>query len=102
MSTERNQEAKADKGKLMLELIPPETYIALGEILTYGANKYAPNNWKTVEPARYIGALLRHLTAYMQDPQGIDEESGYSHIKHVLCNAMFLEWFSLQGGNWWE
>ena len=95
---ERDQTAKADNGKLMLELIPPETYIALGEILTYGANKYAPENWKTVKPDRYIGALLRHLTAYMQNPNSIDEESGYSHIKHVLCNATFLEWFVSQTG----
>ena len=88
----RDQKSKMDKGKLMLELIPPEAITALGEILTYGAEKYAPNSWREVEPERYMGALLRHMVEYMRDPNGIDEESGYHHIKHVLCNAAFLVW----------
>ena len=92
----RNQSIKSDAGKLMLELIPPETYISLGRVLTYGAEKYSPNSWQDVEEERYVGALLRHLTAYMQDPTGCDEESGLLHIEHVLCNAMFLNWIVKQ------
>lgn len=87
---ERNQDIKADNGKLMMELIPTSTYRSLGRVLTYGANKYSPYSWKEVEAERYVGALLRHLTAYIDNPMGKDEESGLLHIEHVLCNAAFL------------
>lgn len=99
----RNQEIKADDGKLRMELIPPETLISLAEVLTYGANKYSANSWQQVEPERYTGALLRHFIAYMRDSNSVDEESGIKHIKHVLCNAMFLNWFErdeIQGVDW--
>ena len=87
---ERNQEHKADGGKPMMELIPTSAFKSLGAVLTYGAMKYSPHSWKRVERDRYIGALLRHLTAYIDDPAGRDEESGLMHIEHVLCNAAFL------------
>ena len=93
MDNTRDQTAKHDGDKLMLELIPPETYEALGRVLTYGARKYSPESWKEVERPRYVGALLRHLTAYLKDPHSVDEESGLPHIEHLLCNAAFLQYF---------
>jgi rubredoxin len=87
---ERNQEHKADGGKLMMELIPTTALVSLGNVLTYGAKKYSPNSWQRVERERYVGALLRHFVAYMNNPTGRDEESGLMHIEHVLCNAAFL------------
>jgi hypothetical protein len=88
----RNQAAKTDAGKLMLELIPPEALEALGRVLTYGAQKYGINKWQTIDDAkeRYKGALLRHYCAYLRDPNGRDKESGLLHIEHLFCNAMFL------------
>jgi hypothetical protein len=59
-------------------------------VLTYGAQKYFANSWRQVERERYVGAILRHLVAYIDDPNGVDEESGLKHIEHVLCNAAFL------------
>lgn len=94
----RNQEAKADAGKLMLELIPPEAFEALGRVLTYGAQKYGANKWQTIDDAkeRYKGALLRHYVAFQREPSGKDKESGLLHIEHVFCNAMFLAVLELQ------
>ena len=86
---------KFDSGKLMLDLIPPEATRALGEVLTYGAQKYGANNWRGVEAARYEAALQRHLLAWKEGEQ-LDAESGISHLKHVLCNAAFL--VALEGG----
>lgn len=86
----RNQEIKADGGKLMMELIPTSAYKSLARVLTYGAEKYGANSWQRVERERYVGALIRHLVAYIDEPLGEDEESGLLHIEHVLCNAMFL------------
>jgi len=89
-STERNQSLKADGNKPMLELIPTSAYKSLGRVLTFGAKKYAPNTWRKVETIRYVGALLRHLCAYIDDPYGVDEESGLYHSEHLLTNAMFI------------
>lgn len=80
---------KDDMDKVRLDLLPPEAVMGLGEVLTYGANKYGPNNWRGVESERYEAALLRHLMAWKAG-SAVDEESGLSHLKHVLCNAAFL------------
>ena len=48
------------------------------------------DNWKRVEPQRYRDALFRHLLAYLDDPHGTDEESGYPHLWHLITNAAFL------------
>lgn len=73
-----------------MELIPTSAYKALGNVLTFGAKKYSPNSWQNVEVERYVGALLRHLCAYLEDPYGVDEESGLHHSEHLLTNAMFI------------
>ena len=72
-----------------LDLVPPEAVMALGRVLTYGAEKYAPNSWRGVEPERYVAALLRHLMAY-QMGETHDPESEMPHMWHVLTNAAFL------------
>lgn len=92
----QNQSVKADAGKPRLELIIPESVIAQGHIRTYGVQKYgAEESWKEVAPERYRDAALRHLMAYLKDPLGVDEESGYPHLWHAECNLAFLialEW----------
>lgn len=80
---------KYDGDKPMLDLIPPEAIMAIGRVMTYGAQKYGPNNWQGVEPRRYVAALLRHLMAY-QAREVNDPESGMPHLWHVATNAAFL------------
>lgn len=89
----KDQSTKTDAGKLRMELIPTSAMKSLGRGLTFGAEKYSPNSWKKVEADRYIGALLRHIVRFMDDPLGRDDESGLYHIEHVLCNAAFLNDF---------
>lgn len=86
----RDQNIKADGEKTRMELIPTSAYKSLGRVLTFGAKKYTPNSWQNVEVERYVGALLRHLCAYLDDPYGKDEESGLYHSEHLLTNAMFI------------
>ncbi len=86
---------KYDEKKLRLDLIPFSAYESLGKVLTFGANKYTPNSWQMVEKNRYVAALLRHMVAYLKDPNGIDEESGLLHVEHLFCNAMFLNHFQI-------
>ena len=55
-----NKEVKAikhDKGKLRYDLIPPEALEALVQVYTYGATKYAPDNWRNgIEWSRVFAA----------------------------------------------
>lgn len=85
---------KDDKEKNRLDLIEPEFIEGVGKVLTFGANKYEPNNWQKVEDAedRYYAATLRHLIAWRKGEK-TDPESGLSHLDHVACNIMFLQHF---------
>lgn len=86
-----NRKAKADAGKPRLSLVPSEIIRDIARVREYGNDKYGdPENWKTVEPERYRDAAYRHLLAYVDDPQSIDEESGYPHLWHLACNVAFL------------
>ena len=87
------QEAKADNGKAKLSLVPRQIIWDIAAIREYGNNKYpegGPDNWKAVETERYRDALYRHFLLYLDDPHGVDEESGYPHLWHVACNVAFL------------
>ena len=88
-----DQTIKADEGKLQLTLVPTELIRAVARIRMYGNQKYpegGPDNWKAVEPERYRDALFRHLLAYLDDPAGVDPESGLPHLWHLVTNAAFL------------
>lgn len=81
---------KHDQGKCRLDLIPPEAMFALGDVLTFGANKYGDRNWeKGMKWSRLYGAALRHLMKWWWN-KGPDEETGYSHLWHALCCIAFL------------
>jgi hypothetical protein len=81
---------KHDTGKIRLDLVPPELMIAVGTILSFGADKYGDNNWRGgLNYSRIVGALLRHLVAY-QMGEKIDPESGKPHLWHAACNLAFL------------
>lgn len=84
---------KYDKGKLLWDLFPFDVAEGVVDILTYGAEKYDPNNWQNVETYRYISALFRHLVAWLKGEED-DQESGKHHLDHALCNLMFIRWQS--------
>ncbi|MEN6414412.1 MAG: dATP/dGTP diphosphohydrolase domain-containing protein [Veillonellales bacterium] len=85
---------KYDSEKPRWELLPLDTIEEIVKVMTYGAKKYAPNNWKKVRPkSRYFAAALRHMTAY-QSGEIIDKESGLPHLTHALCSLMFLQWIN--------
>lgn len=83
--------AKHDEGKLDLTLVPRQIIWDIAAIREYGNQKYgSPDNWKEVEPERYRAAAFRHFLAYLDDPIGVDEESGKPHLWHLACNIAFL------------
>nr|DAP61157.1 MAG TPA: hypothetical protein [Caudoviricetes sp.] len=90
ITEDKDQSAKADKGKLELSLVNTELVKAVAEVRMYGTEKYGDSeNWRKVEPKRYVDALYRHLLAYIEGNE-VDEESGLSHLSHMACNISFL------------
>lgn len=90
ITEDNDQSAKADKGKLELSLVNTELVKAVAEVRMYGTEKYGDSeNWRKVEPKRYVDALYRHLLAYIEGNE-VDEESGLSHLAHMACNISFL------------
>ena len=86
-----DQTIKADGGKPRLTLVPRKVIWAVARIREYGCQKYKdPDNWKRVEIERYRDAAYRHFLAYLDDPDGIDSESGLPILWHVACNVAFL------------
>ena len=92
MSTVLN---KDDKGKPMVSLVEPAFILGTAKVLTKGATKYGRDNWKNAageDLVRYKDALLRHTLAYMGGEKN-DHETGLSHLYHMSCNTMFLDYF---------
>lgn len=81
---------KHDGGKPMLALVPPALIRAVGAVMTHGAKKYGVGNWKKVEVERYRHAMARHYCDYLEDPYGVDKDSGLPHLYHLACNVAFL------------
>lgn len=82
---------KADSGKPKLTLVPRAILPAIARVREYGTKKYGdPDNWKQVDKQRYRDAAFRHFLAYLDDPEGVDEESRLPHLWHLACNIAFL------------
>ena len=83
--------AKDHKGKLQLTLVPRQIIKDIAAVRMFGTEKYKdPENWKTVEIERYRNAAFRHFLAYLDNPKGLDAESGLPHLAHLACNIAFL------------
>ncbi len=82
---------RSDGGKLQYGLLPPLALKATVEILTFGAEKYEPDNWKYVPDSkrRYFDAMQRHMWAW-KEGEANDPESGKHHLAHAMCCLMFL------------
>ena len=82
---------KYDNDKPQWSLMQWGALTEVVDVLTYGAKKYAPDNWKKVPNARqrYIDAGFRHFTAYASGEKN-DSETGKSHLAHAMCCMLFL------------
>lgn len=63
----------------------------LADVLSFGAAKYARDNWRHVRPfrERYTAALLRHWYAHLGG-EFYDGESHLPHLAHAYACAIFL------------
>ena len=84
---------KHDKEKDRWDLLPIQPIIYVVKVLTFGAKKYAPDNWKNVTPYkdRYYAAAMRHITAW-RSGKLLDKETNLPHLAHAICCLIFAIW----------
>lgn len=82
---------KFDDEKPRYDLLPPTAIDTMVRVLTFGAKKYSPDNWKKVERVRYIAAAMRHMFALLRG-EIYDSETGLHHGAHAMsCLAFIIE-----------
>lgn len=82
--------AKFDQGKVRYDLIPAEPLEALAQVYTFGANKYADENWrKGISWKRIFSAIMRHLWAFWRGEE-LDPETGLPHPAHAAFGCFAL------------
>lgn len=84
--------AKLDAGKNRLWLVFggfSRAIYAVGEVGTFGAQKYTDNGWESVPHGcqRYTDAMLRHVVAEGRG-ETMDADSGLLHAAHSAWNAL--------------
>jgi hypothetical protein len=81
---------KHDEDKPKFSLMKPDALMEMVAVLTYGAKKYSPDNWKHLENARqrYFDAANRHLWQWYGGEER-DPESGLHHLAHAMSSLMF-------------
>ena len=90
---DNNPKTRVGALKAPLHLIPPVAEVHLAEALADGAKKYGPFNWReeTISTSVYIGAIRRHLGAYL-DGEDVAADSGAHHLAHIMaCCALMLD-----------
>ena len=81
---------KDTKGKARWDLLPWDLVEQTVDVLTFGADKYAPEAWRQeTKSDDYFAALMRHIVAYRKG-EVIDPESGKTHLAHAMCNLIFI------------
>lgn len=97
--TQTPQGRKFDEDKLRYDLIPVLAQEEVVKVITLGAKKYDPENWKNVPEGRrrYYAAAMRHMEAWRKGEK--EDEIGTHHIANAISNLMFILEKELQG---WE
>lgn len=83
---------KHDHGKNRMGLVIggfPRSLFAVGEVGTFGADKYSAHGWLSVENGieRYTDAMYRHLLAEASGEK-MDKEMGLRHAAAAAWNAL--------------
>lgn len=92
----KEKAAKGDFNKCPMEYLV--TTVLKGDALVHkhGADKYGKMNWRQsrIKASVYVGAMMRHLTAWIEGNDIDDEEggSGLDHLYHLrACCAVVLD-----------
>ena len=79
-----------DDGKLPWHLLPSDAIEEVIKVYQFGAAKYGERNYeKGMQWHRPFNSMMRHAWSWWRG-EDTDAESGYSHMAHVVVNALFL------------
>ena len=79
-------------GKPKWSLVHMHSLVPMIRVLEYGALKYAPFNWqKPMKRDELLDSMQRHMAALI-DGNELDDESGLTHIGHIMANALFYSY----------
>lgn len=94
MKTQKETGRKDDSSKIRWQLLPWDQVEEVAKVMTFGARKYTPDNWKHVPNARerYFDAAIRHIRAWQRGHKR-DAQSGRPHLAHAICCLLFLMFF---------
>lgn len=81
---------KHNGGKLRLSLVPRDGTRVVARVMQKALEKYKEGSWVNVPIAEYREAVHRHLLDYLDDPTGLDQESGLPHYAHLAANVMII------------
>lgn len=83
---------KFDGGKRQYGLVPPIAFAHFVDVLTTGAKKYEPDNWRRVPNAidRYFDAAMRHMWDGYKAGEQLDPETKKHHLAHAMCCLAFI------------
>lgn len=88
------QGRKDDAEKPRWDLVPYKAMGKVVDVLTAGAKKYAPENWRLVPDARprYFAAGMRHFTDWWLGKKLDDGPggTGLPSLACVMCCVLFL------------
>ncbi|MEK6266418.1 MAG: DUF5664 domain-containing protein [Clostridium sp.] len=86
---------KDTNGKNRMDLVPSESLEEIAKIFTFGAEKYAVNDWmQGIDYSSLIGAYKRHAAAFERN-ENVDPESGHYHLAHAATNMMMLLFYQV-------
>ena len=58
-------------------------------VRAFGIEKHgSAEGWKTTKPIQHYNAAIRHIRAVI-DGEVHDQESGFNHLAHAICDCMF-------------
>ena len=87
------QAKRYNEGKPRWSLVDFRSLEPMVRVLEFGADKYGDYNWQKGLPFREAcESMMRHIIAYMGG-ETTDQESGISHLGHIMSNAMFLSYY---------
>ncbi len=81
--------ARRSDRKPRFDLIPFEFLESVAEVLTTGAAKYGPNNWKRGRKDFFLDAWNHAFVHLQRFKEGDTSED---HLAHLACNVAFLIW----------
>lgn len=80
--------------KVSISKLPAVGIIHGAHAMMDGAKKYGPYNWRdnAVVASIYVDAIQRHLLAWFDEHEETAQDSGVTHLGHVIaCAALLLD-----------